>query len=545
MTGNKEWEESQLRTYTNWVNYNLGEDQQIKDLLNDLSESDILISLMEKLSGKKAYPHKKCMTKSRIVKLDNVGKAVKFMKEEKLNTSVSAENIVDGNRTYILGMVWTMILKYKINANQQKGVDTKEELVENNALLDWVNSFGLNISNFSSDWKDGVALVKLTEAVSGGQIKFEQFSGLDSIQMVIDCQKLAYQQFKIPILMDVKDLICERPDPKSIMTYVSVYKERYEQLLFEKEQREREEAERRQREEQKRIAREEQEIKQREEAERLAKEEQERLAKEEQERLAKEEQERLAKEEAERLAKEEAERLAKEEQERKQREEQERLKQQQPTGQQLTFFAIKAADAWILQNIQAAYAQDPTIQFQWWYPLVQNLSANDFRELQDWFKKIDKDKSGILELDELLKARWPKDMKMNNDTIKRLMLIFDADNSGSIGFFEFIALYNWVKLCVATFKHFDIDQSGSLDITELQAALPQLGFNLNKQSCDALIRANKNLIGKKKLNQVQFICATSYLAQCRTIYQLTFDTHMDQLDPVEFDKFINLVLGLI
>ncbi|EMS15125.1 grainin 2, putative [Entamoeba histolytica HM-3:IMSS] len=512
MTGNKEWEESQLRTYTNWVNYNLGEDQQIKNLLTDLSESDILISLMEKLSGKKAYPHKKCMTKSRIVKLDNVGKAVNFMKEEKLNTSVSAENIVDGNRTYILGMVWTMILKYKINANQQKNVNAKEEVVENNALLDWVNSFGLNVSNFSSDWKDGVALVKLTEAVSAGQIKFEQFSGLDNTQMVIDCQKLAYEQFKIPILMDVKDLVCERPDPKSIMT------------------KQREEQERKQREEQERKQREEQERKQREEQERLAREEQERLAREEQERLAREEQERLAREE----------------QERKQREEQERLNQQQPTSQQLTFFSVQAAaDAWILQNIQAAYAQDPTIQFQWWYPLVQNLSANDFRELQDWFKKIDKDKSGTLELDELLKAKWPKDMKMNNETIKRLMLIFDADNNGSIGFYEFIALYNWVKLCVATFKHFDVDQSGSLDITELQVALPQLGFNLNKQSCDALIRANKNLIGKKKLNQVQFICATSYLAQCRTIYQLTFDTHRDQLDPVEFDKFINLVLGLI
>ncbi|EKE42943.1 calponin- domain containing family protein, partial [Entamoeba nuttalli P19] len=244
MTGNKEWEESQLRTYTNWVNYNLGEEQQIKNLLTDLSESDILISLMEKLSGKKAYPHKKCMTKSRIVKLDNVGKAVNFMKEERLNTSVSAENIVDGNITYILGMVWTMILKYKINANQQKNVNAKEEVVENNALLEWVNSFGLNVSNFSSDWKDGVALVKLTEAVSGGQIKFEQFSGLDNTQMVIDCQKLAYEQFKIPILMDVKDLVCERPDPKSIMTYVSVYKERYEQLLVEKEQKEKEEQER-------------------------------------------------------------------------------------------------------------------------------------------------------------------------------------------------------------------------------------------------------------------------------------------------------------
>ncbi|GAB1223339.1 hypothetical protein ENUP19_0143G0004 [Entamoeba nuttalli] len=530
MTGNKEWEESQLRTYTNWVNYNLGEEQQIKNLLTDLSESDILISLMEKLSGKKAYPHKKCMTKSRIVKLDNVGKAVNFMKEERLNTSVSAENIVDGNITYILGMVWTMILKYKINANQQKNVNAKEEVVENNALLEWVNSFGLNVSNFSSDWKDGVALVKLTEAVSGGQIKFEQFSGLDNTQMVIDCQKLAYEQFKIPILMDVKDLVCERPDPKSIMTYVSVYKERYEQLLVEKEQKEKEEQER--------IAREEQE--------RIAREEQERIAREEQERIAREEQERIAREEQERIAREEQERLAREEQERRQREEQEKLNQQQPTSQQLTFFSIQAAaDAWVLQHIQAAYAQDPTIQFQWWYPLVQNLSANDFRELQDWFKKIDKDKSGTLELDELLKAKWPKDMKMNNDTIKRLMLIFDADNNGSIGFYEFIALYNWVKLCIATFKHFDVDQSGSLDITELQVALPQLGFNLNKQSCDALIRANKNLIGKKKLNQVQFICATSYLAQCRTIYQLTFDTHRDQLDPVEFDKFINLVLGLI
>ncbi|ELP93463.1 grainin, putative [Entamoeba invadens IP1] len=658
-----EWEQSQIRTYTHWVNYNLDEKHQITDITKELGDSDVLISLIEKLAGKTFYSHKPAVAKSKIFKINNCTKAIEVMHKEGVNADISAENIVDGEQKYILGMVWMMILKYKINNVPKSDESSGKQAAApvDAALLDWVNSLSdVKVTNFSSDWSSGEAFVALTGAVSFGEIDVNEFDGLSPHDKIEKCQQAAQEKLNIPVLMDVQDLACEKPDPKSVMTYISVYKEKYPALQQAhedkiKQQQENEEAEK------KRLADEEEERKEAErfaaeqaekariaaeeaERKRIAEEEAEkaRIAAEEAEkaRLAAEEAERLRKEkeEAERLAAEEAERariqaeeaekarLAAEELERQRQAAQEESERQRIAAEQAEqariaaeqaekariaaeeaekarlaaeeaekqriaaeqaerdriaaqeaerqrmiaeeqerqrlaaieaerlarerssrpqFFAIQeAVDQWVAETVKAAVAANPRLQFQWWFPLVLTLTGNDYRELQAWFKKIDKDKSGTLELDELLKAKWPKDMKINSETTKRLMMIFDAGCTGSIGFFEFVALYNWVKLCFATFNRFDKDNSDSLSLDEAQEALPYLGFSLNKKNTNTLIKLNKNLFGKKKLNKVQFCCAVSYLAQCRTIYQLTFDTPAVDLDKVEFDKFVNLVLSL-
>ncbi|ELP87447.1 programmed cell death protein, putative [Entamoeba invadens IP1] len=210
----------------------------------------------------------------------------------------------------------------------------------------------------------------------------------------------------------------------------------------------------------------------------------------------------------------------------------------------MSLFAIQAAaDKFVADMIQAAIKQDPKLQFQWWFPLVESVTAVEFHQNQDWFIKVDKDKSGTLDAKEIVKAKFPGDIKIDETTTKRLIRVFDVDCSGSIGFIEFLALYNFVKLCLDTFKHFDSDKGGSLDNKEMAKALPALGFNCSKRSIDTLLKLNSCL--GKKVSKNQFVAAAAYLGQCRSIYQRTFDMKRTEIDNREFDKFVDLVLSLV
>ena len=61
-----------------------------------------------------------------------------------------AEDVVNGNLRLIMGMVWQLILKYQIS----RKVSPKK------LMLSWINAVlpDMHITNFSSDWNDGVAL---------------------------------------------------------------------------------------------------------------------------------------------------------------------------------------------------------------------------------------------------------------------------------------------------------------------------------------------------------------------------------------------------
>jgi len=65
------------------------------------------------------------------------------------------------------------------------------------------------------------------------------------------------------------------------------------------------------------------------------------------------------------------------------------------------------------------------------------------------------------------------------DTVRMLMGLFDTDRSGTIGFQEFVGLWKYIAEWQKVFRHFDRDNSGSIDGPELAAAMRQFGFDLS------------------------------------------------------------------
>lgn len=121
---------------------------KINDMEVDLDTGILLINLLEEISGKKIPGFNK-QPKMRIQKVENNNKAINFITSEGLKlVGIGAEDIVDHKLKLILGLIWTLILRYQIQ--QGAGDDSPKK-----ALLEWVNNqirpYGLQVNNFTGE----------------------------------------------------------------------------------------------------------------------------------------------------------------------------------------------------------------------------------------------------------------------------------------------------------------------------------------------------------------------------------------------------------
>lgn len=121
----------------------------------------ILIHLLELLSNESLgrYASK---PKMRVQRFENVNISLDFIKSRGIQmTNIGAEDVVDGNRKIILGLIWTLILRFTINDINEEGMTAKEGLLlwcqRKTACYDDVE-----VRDFSTSWNDGLALYMLT-----------------------------------------------------------------------------------------------------------------------------------------------------------------------------------------------------------------------------------------------------------------------------------------------------------------------------------------------------------------------------------------------
>lgn len=153
-----EREAVQKKTFTKWVNSILSRvGCRISDLYLDLRDGRMLIKLLEVLSGERLVRNVSvsvyiplyilCITQNSLVVihfslkcspkivflfwslkpkptkgrmrihcLENVDKALQFLKEQRVHLeNMGSHDIVDGNHRLILGLIWTIILRFQVN----------------------------------------------------------------------------------------------------------------------------------------------------------------------------------------------------------------------------------------------------------------------------------------------------------------------------------------------------------------------------------------------------------------------------------------------
>jgi hypothetical protein len=102
--------------FTNWINNYLKEcnAKPIVDLASDFSDGENLILLLQVIGNESLGKYNR-NPRIRIQKVENVNKALAFIKERGVAlTNIGGEDIVDGNEKLILGLIWSLILRFSI-----------------------------------------------------------------------------------------------------------------------------------------------------------------------------------------------------------------------------------------------------------------------------------------------------------------------------------------------------------------------------------------------------------------------------------------------
>ena len=204
----------QTKAFLAWCNSHLKKrGTALEDFVGDLSSGIKLILLVEQLSGDKLGKYNK-NPKIRIEKVENLNVALNyinsFLKEIGIKNQYSAESILDEEERMILGMVWTLILRYSVSEVSEGATTAKE------GLLLWAQKKvqevdpGRQVGNFTTHWQDGCAFSAL---IAGARPDLLDYSivkpgeKLENLNRVFD---LAEEKLGIPKLLDANDMVTPR-----------------------------------------------------------------------------------------------------------------------------------------------------------------------------------------------------------------------------------------------------------------------------------------------------------------------------------------------
>ncbi|XP_044538228.1 spectrin beta chain, non-erythrocytic 2 [Gracilinanus agilis] len=223
-----EREAVQKKTFTKWVNSHLARVTcRVGDLYSDLRDGRNLLRLLEVLSGE-TLP-KPTKGRMRIHCLENVDKALQFLKEQKVHLeNMGSHDIVDGNHRLTLGLVWTIILRFQIQDISVETEDNKEKKSAKDALLLWcqMKTAGypnVNVHNFTTSWRDGLAFNAIVHKHRPDLLEFESLRKCNAHYNLQNVFNLAEKELGLTKLLDPEDVNVDQPDEKSIITYVATY----------------------------------------------------------------------------------------------------------------------------------------------------------------------------------------------------------------------------------------------------------------------------------------------------------------------------------
>ncbi|XP_045781545.1 spectrin beta chain, non-erythrocytic 2 [Maniola jurtina] len=220
----------QKKTFTKWVNSFLQKARmEVEDLFIDLADGRRLLKLLEIISGERLpRPNSGRM---RVHKIENVNKSLSFLHTKVRLESIGAEDIVDGNPRLILGLIWTIILRFQI---QEIEIDVDEENESSekksakDALLLWCQRktsgyHGVHIHNFTDSWRSGLGFNALIHAHRPDLFRWTEVPTAEHVETLNHAFDVAHKHLGIPKLLDAEDVDTTRPDEKSVMTYVASY----------------------------------------------------------------------------------------------------------------------------------------------------------------------------------------------------------------------------------------------------------------------------------------------------------------------------------
>uniref|UniRef100_A0A5F9C856 Spectrin repeat containing nuclear envelope protein 1 n=1 Tax=Oryctolagus cuniculus TaxID=9986 RepID=A0A5F9C856_RABIT len=254
----------QKRTFTKWINSHLAKRKPpmvVNDLFEDMKDGVKLLALLEVLSGQK-LPCEQGRRMKRIHAVANIGTALRFLEGRKIKlVNINSTDIADGRPSIVLGLMWTIILYFQIeeltsnlpqlqslsgsassvdsivssetaSPPSKRKVATKIHGNAKKTLLKWVQcaagkQTGIEVKDFGRSWRSGVAFHSVIHAIRPELVDLEKVRGRSNRENLEEAFTIAEVQLGIPRLLDPEDVDVDKPDEKSIMTYVAQFLKHY------------------------------------------------------------------------------------------------------------------------------------------------------------------------------------------------------------------------------------------------------------------------------------------------------------------------------
>ncbi|XP_021103430.1 nesprin-2 isoform X2 [Heterocephalus glaber] len=253
-----EQEDTQKKTFTCWINSQLAKHTPpsvISDLFTDIRKGHILLDLLEVLSGQQLPRDKGSNTfQCRI----NIEHALTFLENRSIKLiNIHVADIIEGNRSIILGLIWTIIQHFHIeeltqalsgNYNQPvedesvadssptssppakkcSTVRARWQLSAKKALLLWAQECcakheSISVTDFKSSWRNGLAFLAVIHALRPDLVDMKSVKHRSNRDNLKEAFGIAERELKIPRLLEPEDVDIVNPDEKSIMTYVAQF----------------------------------------------------------------------------------------------------------------------------------------------------------------------------------------------------------------------------------------------------------------------------------------------------------------------------------
>ncbi|XP_017837072.1 filamin-C isoform X2 [Drosophila busckii] len=218
--GNEDlWVEIQANTFRNWVNEHLRETgMQVHDWATDFCDGTCLCALVENLQTRPLKPSWNRRPANQHHYLENATTALKSIEADHIKlVNIGNVDIVNGNVKLILGLIWSLIVRYQIG---------RSKFPPRKLMLAWLQAAlpDCKITNLTTDWNSGVNLAALLDYCQPGL--FPHWRSLDPSQSVRNCtnaMNLAQREFGVPKVLEPEYLASPWLDELSGMTYLSYF----------------------------------------------------------------------------------------------------------------------------------------------------------------------------------------------------------------------------------------------------------------------------------------------------------------------------------
>lgn len=150
--------------------------------------------------------------------LENATTALNAIEKDGVKlVNIGNVDIVNGNIKLILGLIWSLIVRYQIG---------RSKFPPRKLMLAWLQAAlpECRVTNFTTDWNSGVLLSALLNYCEPGL--FSNWKNLDPSLSVHNCENamnIAYREFGVPKILEPEYLASPWLDELSGMTYLSYF----------------------------------------------------------------------------------------------------------------------------------------------------------------------------------------------------------------------------------------------------------------------------------------------------------------------------------